>query len=209
MSLIKTNPVQFSQRRGICFVLSAPSGAGKSTIANALRASQKNLFPSVSVTTRSPRPGEKNGVHYHFLTKEKFEKQSTNGELLEWATVFGKSYGTPRGPVEKQLSEGKDIVFDIDWQGHQLIRNALPNDVVGIFILPPSIEELERRLRSRALDNGEEIDKRMSLAIHEISHWNEFDYIIVNNRLDEAIAQAEAILTSERLKTSRQQLKNV
>ncbi|MDI2091170.1 guanylate kinase [Commensalibacter oyaizuii] len=191
-------------RKGICFVLSAPSGAGKSTIANALRASQSNLYPSVSVTTRPPRPGEVDGVHYHFISKEQFKEYSETGKLLEWATVFERGYGTPKDPVVEQLTQGKDMIFDIDWQGHRQIRQALPQDVVSIFILPPSLQELEKRLTNRASDHPEEIHKRMQAALDEISHWKEFDYVIINNKLDEAIAQAEAILTAERLKTNRQ-----
>lgn len=191
-------------KRGICFVLSAPSGAGKSTIADALKTSQPNLFPSISVTTRSPRPGEKNGVHYHFINQNDFKKQAEHGELLEWATVFGKGYGTPKAPVEQCLAEGKDVIFDIDWQGHQQIRKALPQDVVSIFILPPSLKELEQRLKGRASDSTEEINKRMAAALNEISHWQEFDYVIINHHLEQAIHEARSILESERLKMRRQ-----
>lgn len=204
MSELYSNPAEPTQRRGICFVLSAPSGAGKSTIANALRASQKNLFPSISVTTRLPRPGEIDGVHYHFITKEQFNHQADSGELLEWATVFDKGYGTPKAPVEQQLAEGKDLIFDIDWQGQRQIKAALPDDVVSIFILPPSLEELEKRLTNRASDHADEIQKRMRAALNEIEHWEEFDYVVINNKLDDAIMQIEAILTAERLKTKRQ-----
>lgn len=191
-------------RKGVCLVLSAPSGAGKSTIANALRASQPNLFPSISVTTRSPRPGETDGIHYHFVTKEEFKRQAENGDLLEWANVFGKGYGTPKAPVEKLLNEGKDLIFDIDWQGHRQIRAALPKDVVSVFILPPSLQELEKRLRNRASDHVDEINKRMQAALDEISHWQEFDHVIINNQLDRAISEVEAILTAARFKTDRQ-----
>lgn len=204
MSISHSQSLHHTNRRGICFVLSAPSGAGKSTIANALRASQKNLFPSISVTTRPPRPGEAHGIHYHFITKEQFADQAKNGELLEWATVFDKGYGTPKAPVEQQLAEGKDLIFDIDWQGHRQIKAALPNDVVSIFILPPSLEELAQRLTNRASDHPNEINKRMDAALNEISHWEEFDYVIINNKLDIAIAEAETILSCERLKTKRQ-----
>lgn len=204
MSISHSQSMLHTNRRGICFVLSAPSGAGKSTIANALRASQKNLFPSISVTTRPPRPGETDGVHYYFITKEQFNNQAKNGELLEWATVFDKGYGTPKVPVEQQLAEGKDLIFDIDWQGHRQIKAALPKDVVSIFILPPSLEELEQRLTNRASDHPSEIYKRMDAALNEISHWEEFDYVIINNKLDIAITEAETILYCERLKTKRQ-----
>lgn len=204
MSLVAPQKALPFSSRGICFVISAPSGAGKSTIANALRASQANLHNSISVTTRKPRPGEVDGIHYYFLTQEKFEQQAAEGALLEWAMVFGRGYGTPRAPVESNLAAGKDMIFDIDWQGHRQIRKALPNDVVSIFILPPSLQELERRLTARAADKPEEIAKRMAAAKDEISHWHEFDYIVVNNRLDGAIQEVESILRTERLRISRQ-----
>ncbi|CUW48697.1 guanylate kinase [Novacetimonas hansenii] len=191
-------------RRGVCLVISAPSGAGKSTIANALRASEPQLLHSVSVTTRQPRPGETDGVHYHFRTMERFTQMAEAGELLEWATVFGRGYGTPRAPVEQALAEGRDMVFDIDWQGHRQIRKALPDDVIGLFVLPPSIKELERRLHGRGSDEKEEIERRMQAARDEISHWNEFDHVIVNADLDTAIAQARAILMAARLERHRQ-----
>lgn len=192
------------KRRGVCFVISAPSGAGKSTIANALRASEPQLRHSVSVTTRQPRPGEKEGVHYHFRTMEQFEEMAATGQLLEWATVFGRGYGTPRAPVEEALAAGQDMVFDIDWQGHQQVRQALPEDVVSLFVLPPSLEELERRLTSRASDHPDEIARRMAAARDEISHWREFDHVVVNKDLDRAIFEARAILTAGRLTTRRQ-----
>jgi len=185
-------------------VISAPSGAGKSTIANALRASEPQLRHSVSVTTRQPRPGEKEGVHYHFRTMEQFEEMAATGQLLEWAIVFGRGYGTPRAPVEEALAAGQDMVFDIDWQGHQQVRQALPDDVVSLFVLPPSLEELERRLTSRASDHPDEIARRMAAARDEISHWHEFDHVVVNKDLDRAIFEARAILTAGRLKTRRQ-----
>ena len=192
------------KRRGVCFVISAPSGAGKSTIANALRASDPRLRHSVSVTTRQPRPGEKEGVHYHFRTMAQFEEMAAQGDLLEWATVFGRGYGTPRAPVEEALNAGHDMVFDIDWQGHQQIRAALPDDVVSLFVLPPSLAELERRLNSRASDHPDEIARRMAAARDEISHWREFDHVVVNTELDRAIFEARAVLTVGRLLTRRQ-----
>ena len=185
-------------------MISAPSGAGKSTIANALRASEPQLRHSVSVTTRQPRPGEKEGVHYHFRTMEQFEEMAATGQLLEWAIVFGRGYGTPRAPVEEALAAGQDMVFDIDWQGHQQVRQALPDDVVSLFVLPPSLEELERRLTSRASDHPDEIARRMAAARDEISHCHEFDHVVVNKDLDRAIFEARAILTAGRLKTRRQ-----
>ncbi|AAW60761.1 guanylate kinase [Gluconobacter oxydans] len=191
-------------RRGVCLVISAPSGAGKSTIANALRASEPTLRHSVSVTTRSPRPGEVEGVHYHFRDIAEFRRMAADGELLEWAEVFGRGYGTPRAPVEEALDAGHDMVFDIDWQGHRLLRAALPDDVVSLFVLPPSLEELERRLNKRASDHPEEIARRMKAALDEISHWSEFDHTIINSDLDTAISQARSVLTAARLATRRQ-----
>lgn len=191
-------------RRGVCLVISAPSGAGKSTIANALRAADPRVKHSVSITTRAPRPGETDGVHYHFRSMEQFREMADQGELLEWASVFGRGYGTPRAPVEAALSAGQDMVFDIDWQGHRQIRAALPDDVVSLFVLPPSLAELERRLTGRASDAPEEIRKRMDAALDEISHWEEFDHVIVNAELDRAIAETQAVLNAARLRTTRQ-----
>ncbi|GBR32659.1 guanylate kinase [Gluconobacter kondonii] len=191
-------------RRGVCLVISAPSGAGKSTIANALRASEPTLRHSVSVTTRGPRPGEVEGVHYHFRDIAEFRRMAADDELLEWAEVFDRGYGTPRAPVEEALDAGHDMVFDIDWQGHRLLRAALPDDVVSLFVLPPSLEELERRLNKRASDHPEEIAKRMQAALNEISHWSEFDHTIINSELDTAISQARSVLTAARLSTRRQ-----
>jgi guanylate kinase len=191
-------------RRGVCLVISAPSGAGKSTIANALRAADPKLKHSVSITTRPPRPGEADGIHYHFRSMEEFRSMAAHGDLLEWATVFGRGYGTPRAPVEEALAAGYDMVFDIDWQGHRQIRDALPDDVVSVFVLPPSLEELERRLTGRASDTPEEIRKRMDAALDEISHWEEFDHVVINSELDRAIAETRAVLTGARLKTVRQ-----
>ncbi|NHN87717.1 guanylate kinase [Acetobacter conturbans] len=191
-------------RRGVCLVISAPSGAGKSTIANALRAADPRLRHSVSITTRTPRPGETDGIHYHFRSMDEFQRMAEQGELLEWATVFGRGYGTPRAPVEQALAAGYDMVFDIDWQGHRQIRTALPDDVASLFVLPPSLTELERRLTGRAADAPEEIRRRMDAALAEISHWQEFDHVIVNAELDRAIAEARAVLTAARLRTPRQ-----
>ncbi|MCQ9155790.1 guanylate kinase [Acidomonas methanolica] len=191
-------------RRGVCLVISAPSGAGKSTIANALRAADPLLSHSVSVTTRAPRPGERDGVHYHFRDLDSFRAMAAAGELIEWAEVFGRGYGTPRAPVETALANGMDMVFDIDWQGHRQLRDALPGDVVSLFVLPPSVAELERRLRGRASDDPAEIERRMAAALSEISHWAEFDHVIVNAELDRAIGEARAILVASRLKTTRQ-----
>mgnify|MGYP003362325505 FL=1 len=200
----RATPAVPVRRRGVCLVISAPSGAGKSTIANALRASEPQLLHSVSVTTRQPRPGESDGIHYHFRTMEEFSRMAEAGEMLEWATVFGRGYGTPRAPVEQALAEGRDMVFDIDWQGHRQIRAALPADVVSLFVLPPSIAELERRLNGRASDEADEIARRMQAARDEISHWNEFDHVIINSELDQAIAEARAVLVAARLQRHRQ-----
>lgn len=191
-------------RRGVCLVISAPSGAGKSTIANALRAAEPGLRHSVSVTTRAPRPGESDGVHYHFRSLEQFGAMAAAGELVEWAEVFGRGYGTPRTPVEQAMAAGLDMVFDIDWQGHRQLRAALPADVVGLFVLPPSIAALEQRLRQRAADDDAEINRRMAAARDEISHWGEFDHVIVNEQLDRAIAEARAILVAARSRRERQ-----
>ncbi|WP_308719786.1 guanylate kinase [Komagataeibacter xylinus] len=200
----RPTPVAPVRRRGVCLVISAPSGAGKSTIANALRASEPQLLHSVSVTTRQPRPGESDGVHYHFRSMDEFNRMAETGEMLEWATVFGRGYGTPRAPVEQALADGRDMVFDIDWQGHRQIREALPDDVISLFVLPPSIEELERRLNGRASDEADEIARRMQAARDEISHWNEFDHVIINSDLDQAIAEARAVLVAARLERHRQ-----
>ncbi len=192
------------QRRGVCLVISAPSGAGKSTIANALRASEPELRHSISVTTRAPRTGEVDGMHYYFHSRERFDAMAEAGELLEWAIVFGRGYGTPRAPVEAWLASGRDMVFDIDWQGHRQIRAALPEDVVSLFVLPPSLAVLEHRLRSRASDDPDEILHRMRAARDEIAHWNEFDYVTLNVELDRSIREARSVLHAARLGTRRQ-----
>jgi len=191
-------------RRGLMLVLSSPSGAGKSTISKALLKTDGDLTMSVSATTRPMRSGEVEGQDYYFIDQEKFEAMARDGEFLEHATVFENSYGTPTAPVEKALSQGRDVLFDVDWQGtQQLAENAL-NDLVSVFILPPSIEELERRLHSRAQDSDEVVAKRMAKATSEMSHWREYDYIIVNVDVDISVARVEAILAAERLKRDRQ-----
>jgi len=190
-------------RRGICLVVAAPSGAGKSSITRALLASESRLALSVSVTTRAARPGEQEGVHYFFRTQDEFDRMVEAGALLEWARVFGRGYGSPRAPVEAALAAGRDVVFDIDWQGHRQIRAALPDDVVGLFILPPSLAELESRLRGRGSENEAEIARRMAAARSEISHAGEFDHILVNREFAAAVEAARAVLHAARLETRR------
>ena len=191
-------------RRGLCLVIAAPSGAGKSSITRALLAEEAGLAVSVSVTTRALRPGEREGVHYFFRDQAAFDRMAEGGELLEWARVFGRSYGTPRAPVEATLARGADMVFDIDWQGHRQLRAALPGDVASVFILPPSLAALEARLRGRRADDAAEIARRMAAAQAEIAHWSEFDYVIVNDQLADAVGAVRAILHAARLATARQ-----
>lgn len=191
-------------RRGVCLVVSAPAGAGKSTIARALLDNEPALHPSVSATTRAPRPGEVEGEHYFFRSAEAFDVMVAQGELLEWAHVFGRRYGTPRAPVEQALAAGQDVIFDIDWQGHRLLRAALPGDVVSVFVLPPSIDALEQRLRARAGDDDAEIVRRMQAARDEIAHWPEFDHAVVNDRLDTAVQAVRAVLQAARSSVPRQ-----
>ena len=193
------------QRRGLLIILSSPSGAGKSTLAKRLMAWDPTLSFSVSATTRNPRPGETDGVEYYFKTKSEFEAMVDAGEMLEHAEVFGNYYGTPKGPVETAMMAGRDTIFDIDWQGGQQIRrSALANDVVSIFILPPSIADLETRLRGRAQDSDEVIANRMAQSRDEISHWAEYDYVIVNRDVDAAEAELKTILMAERSRANRQ-----
>lgn len=192
------------ERRGLMFVLSSPSGAGKSTLARMLIEKMPDLSMSISVTTRAKRPGEADGEHYHFIDKAKFAAMVKGNELLEHATVFDNSYGTPRKPVNDALSSGKDVLFDIDWQGTQQLREKARDDVVSVFILPPSAADLEKRLHTRAQDSAEVIAGRMSRASHELSHWAEYDYVVTNTQLDEAYTQVVTILKAERLKRVRQ-----
>ena len=192
------------QRRGLLLVLSSPSGAGKSTIAKGLLGSEDNLILSVSVTTRPKRPGEVDGEHYHFIDDERFAKMVVDDELLEHATVFGHSYGTPRAPVEQALAAGIDILFDVDWQGAQQLRGHMPADLVQVFILPPSADELHNRLRTRASDPEEVVLHRMSRASDEMSRWSEYDYVVVNRDLEVSVSGVRAILHAERLRRERQ-----
>jgi len=191
------------KRRGLMLVLSSPSGAGKTTISRELLAREPELSMSVSATTRPPRPGEVDGRDYYFIDKGEFHDMVASDAFLEHATVFENSYGTPRGPVEAALSEGRDVLFDVDWQGTQQLAGKVRADLVTIFILPPSKDELERRLRTRAQDPEDVIQKRMAKAADEMSHYDEYDYIVVNVDVAESVAQVQAILTAERLKKSR------
>lgn len=191
------------ERRGLMFVLSSPSGAGKTTLSRLLIERIPGLRMSVSATTRAKRPGEVDGRDYLFVDKPRFEAMVKGDELLEWATVFDNRYGTPRGPVEAALSAGQDVLFDIDWQGTQQLREKARADVVSVFILPPSAGDLEKRLQSRAQDSDEVIRKRMSRASHEMSHWAEYDYIVINHDVEEAFAEVQSILKAERLKRER------
>jgi guanylate kinase len=181
-------------------VLSAPSGAGKTAIADALLATEPALKRSVSVTTRAIRRGEADGIQYHFRDQAEFDRMVVQGELLEWARVLGQDcYGTPRAPVEHALRAGKDLVLDIDWQGYRQLRAALSDDLIGVFILPPTLTALEHRLRDRSRDDAVEIVRRMQLARDEISHWCEFDYVVVNDELDRAVALVRSVLHAARV----------
>lgn len=191
------------QRRGLMYVLSSPSGAGKTTITRALLKNNQDMTLSISATTRPRRPGEVQSQDYYFVDEKQFGEMVDNGEMLEHAKVFGHYYGTPREPVEKALSEGKDVIFDIDWQGTQQLREMAQQDLVTVFILPPSAQELERRLRSRGRDTDEEIRSRMAKAADEMTHYSEYDYVIINKDIDEALDRAQMILDAERLKRHR------
>ncbi len=185
-------------------VLSSPSGAGKSTISRELLNRDPDISMSVSVTTRPMRPGETDGEDYIFVDQEKFDGMAAAAEFLEHATVFENSYGTPKGPVEEILKQGRDVLFDVDWQGTQQLAENARKDLVSVFILPPSVDELEKRLHNRAQDSEEVVRKRMAKATSEMSHWAEYDYVIVNEDVEASVAQVEAILTAERLKRDRQ-----
>ena len=187
-------------RRGIMLVVSSPSGAGKTTLTRNLLEQEENVSLSVSVTTREKRLSEIDGVHYHFISRRRFEAMRDSDELLEWAEVHSNYYGTPREPVEKALTAGRDMLFDIDWQGTQQLYTKMRADVVSVFVLPPSATELKSRLERRAEDSGETIKRRLRNAAQEIPHWNEYDYVLVNRDLDRSFARLRAILTAERLK---------
>ena len=191
-------------RRGLMLVLSSPSGAGKTTLSRMLLKADRGVELSVSVTTRLRRPSEVDGRDYHFIDQPRFDAMVKSGKLLEWAEVFGHRYGTPRHPVEKALRSGRDVLFDIDWQGTQQLSEKARDDLVSVFILPPTVKELERRLQRRAQDSRAVIGSRMAKAAGEMSHWPEYDYVIVNRDKDEAFAEVRAILAAERLKRERQ-----
>jgi guanylate kinase len=191
-------------RRGLMLVLSSPSGAGKTTLSRRLLDGDNRVSLSVSVTTRKSRPGETEGRDYLFIDRKRFDAMVDNNELLEWAEVFDNYYGTPAKPVMDALAAGRDVLFDIDWQGTQQLRAKARGDLVSVFVLPPSIPELERRLRSRAQDDYETIHRRMAKAADEMSHWAEYDYVVVNHDLDQAFADVSAVLAAERVKRERQ-----
>ena len=191
-------------RRGLMIILSSPSGAGKSTLTRALLETSTDMVMSISATTRKARPGEIDGQHYYFVSKDTFSDMIDKNEFLEHARVFDNFYGTPRMPVEAALNEGRDVVFDIDWQGAQQLTQAAADDLVKIFILPPDMRELERRLRTRAQDSDAVIAKRMSKSEAEISHWAEYDYVIVNEKVEDVLEELKQIIFAERIKRKRQ-----
>lgn len=191
-------------RRGLMLVLSSPSGAGKTTLSRKLLEADKGVMLSVSVTTRKIRPGEENGRDYHFMDRRHFDALVDKDELLEWAEVFDNYYGTPKKPVMDALAAGRDVLFDVDWQGTQQLRDKAPKDLVSIFVLPPSIPELERRLKTRAQDDYETIHRRMAKAADEMSHWQEYDYVVINHDLNQTFADVVAVLAAERVKRDRQ-----
>lgn len=191
-------------RRGLMFILSSPSGAGKTTLSKMLLAADSEIRLSVSATTRPPRAGEIDGVHYHFVTPERFDQMIDEDDFYEWAEVFGHRYGTPKGIIRAALKEGQDFLFDIDWQGTQQLYQKDQQDVVRVFILPPSIAELHRRLQGRATDSAEVIEARMERARAEISHWDGYDYVIINDDVNICFAKVRAILEAERMKRQRQ-----
>lgn len=191
------------RRRGLMLVLSSPSGAGKSTIARNLLENDKGFELSVSVTTRPRRSSEIDGVHYHFRTRRDFDNLRSNDELLEWAEVHGNFYATPREPAERAMNEGRDMLFDIDWQGAEQLREKMQGDIVSVFILPPSMAELKVRLQRRAEDDAETIARRLANARREIEHWRDYDYVVINRDLDRAYQQVLSIVAAERLRRDR------
>jgi guanylate kinase len=191
-------------RRGVCLVLSSAPGVGKTSVSRAVLEMEPDLSLSVSATTRPRRPGELDGVHYFFKTQADFDAMVEGGELLEYARFLDRSYGTPRAPVEAALEAGRDVLFDIEWQGHRQLRGKLPGDVVGIHLLPPSLAELERRLRGRAQESEAEIARRLDIARQEIAHWSDFDHVLVNHDFDRTVAEVRAILHAARSSRARQ-----
>ncbi len=191
-------------RRGLLFILSSPSGAGKTTLSRMLLDSDSDIRLSVSATTRPPRPGEEDGVHYHFVSEHGFDRMVAEDEFYEWAEVFGYRYGTPKGAIRAGLKDGQDFLFDIDWQGTQQLYQKDQQDVVSVFILPPSLPELRRRLEARAQDSDEVIDSRMERAREEISHWAEYDYVVINDDVDECFERVCEVLDAERMRRTRQ-----
>lgn len=191
------------KRRGLMYVVSSPSGTGKTTLANKLLNIDRHIHPSISVTTRKPRPGEIEGIHYYYRSREEFLDMVDSGEFLEYAEVFGNYYGTPRSYVENYLARGEDVIFDIDWQGHRSLLDLAHSDVVSVFLLPPSKEELKERLIKRAQDAEETIELRMHKADSELSHWQEYDYVIINKDIEKSLSKMVAILRAERLKRHR------
>ena len=192
------------KRRGLCLVIAAPPGAGKTSVSRALLDTEEALALSVSVTTRAARPGEQDGVHYHFRDMAEYHAMIARGDLLEHAMFLGRGYGTPRSPVEAALAEGRDVLFDIEWQGHRQLKASMPADVTSIFLLPPSMAELERRLRNRGQDSDAEIVKRMAAAREEIAHWDEFDHVLINQDFAATVAAARAVLHAARSARARQ-----
>ena len=191
-------------RRGLMFILSSPSGAGKTTISHKLLGADDEIRLSVSATTRPKRPGEVDGIDYHFVSDEKFDRMVDEDDFYEWAEVFGNKYGTPKGYIRKGLKQGEDFLFDIDWQGTQQLKQKDDQDVVTVFILPPSLTELRHRLETRAQDSEDVIDRRMDRARAEISHWAEYDYVVINDDVDECFVKVREILHAERMKRTRQ-----
>ena len=204
MSLVSLNKLIPVRRRGLMLVMSSPSGAGKTSISRAVLEREDELELSVSVTTRPRRPGEVEGRDYHFVGRETFDAMVAADALLEHATVYGHAYGTPRQAVFDAMAAGKDVLFDIDWQGAQQMREAAGVDMVGVFILPPSTEELARRLRSRAQDSEEVVRYRLAQIANDVTHWPEYDYVLINNDLEESVRTVRAILTAERVRRKRQ-----
>jgi guanylate kinase len=192
------------RRRGLLVVLSSPSGAGKSTISRMLLEADEHITMSVSATTRPKRPGEVEGIDYHFVDEAEFQRMVRDGEFAEWAPVFDHRYGSPQAPIKAALREGQDVIFDIDWQGTQQLHAAMGEDLVRVFILPPSMKELERRLHERGTDSEEIISGRMRRAASEIGHWAEYDYVLINEDMDKCLADVRAIIASERLRRERQ-----